>query len=122
MQKRPCSLHFRRRRVQYLSLRRLRTHLQQECSAPKRNVTLTALQALSTLNDPFVLRQCEHFAERLKAAGSTANNQVQMAFRLTLNREPTTGELRLMSNYARKHGLANACRVLLNSSEFFFVD
>jgi len=89
---------------------------------PKRNITLTALQALSTLNDPFVLRQCEHFAERLKAAGSTANDQVQMAFRLTLNREPTTGELRLMSNYARKHGLANACRVLLNSSEFFFVD
>src|SRR5207302_1183506 len=89
---------------------------------PKRNVTLTALQALSTLNDPFVLRQCEHFAERLKAAGSTANNQVQMAFRLTLNREPTTGELRLMSDYARKHGLANACRVLLNSSEFVFVD
>ena len=90
--------------------------------APKRNVTLTALQALSTLNDPFVLRQCQHFAERLKAAGSTANNQVQMAFRLTLNREPTTGELRLMSDYARKHGLANACRVLLNSSEFVFVD
>jgi len=90
--------------------------------APKRNVTLTALQALSTLNDPFVLRQCEHFAERLKAAGSTANNQVQMAFRLTLNREPTTGELRLMSDYARRHGLANACRVLLNTSEFVFVD
>ena len=89
---------------------------------PKRNVTLTALQALCTWNDPFVLRQCEHFAERLKAAGSTANNQVQMAFRLTLNREPTTGELRLMSDYAGKHGLANACRVLLNSSEFVFLD
>jgi len=89
---------------------------------PKRNVTLTALQALSTLNDAFVVRQCEHFAERLKAAGSTTNDQVQMAFRLTLNREPTTGELRLMSNYARKHGLANACRVLLNSSEFVFLD
>ena len=32
---------------------------------PKRNVTLTALQALATLNNQFVVRQCEHFAERL---------------------------------------------------------
>src|SRR3954447_15301872 len=39
LRKRPCSLHFRRRRVQYLSLRRLCTHLQQECSARQRNVT-----------------------------------------------------------------------------------
>src|SRR6185295_2948806 len=29
---------------------------------PRRSVTLTALQALSTLNDAFVVRQCEHFA------------------------------------------------------------
>ena len=88
----------------------------------KRNVTLTALQALSTLNNPFVVRQCEHFAERLKASTPTASDQVRMAFRLALNREPTEVELRLMSNHAQKHGLANTCRVLVNSSEFVFID
>jgi len=88
----------------------------------KRNVTLTALQALSTLNNPFVVRQCEHFAERLKTSARTTNDQIRMAFRLALNREPMPAESRLMSDYARKHGLANACRVLVNSSEFVFID
>src|SRR5207247_10326473 len=32
----------------------------------KRNVTITALQALATLNNPFVLKQCEHLATRLQ--------------------------------------------------------
>jgi len=32
---------------------------------PKRNTTLTALQALSLLNDSFVIRQCEHLAAKL---------------------------------------------------------
>jgi hypothetical protein len=32
----------------------------------RRNTTLTALQALATLNNPFVLKQCEHFAARLQ--------------------------------------------------------
>jgi hypothetical protein len=88
----------------------------------KRNVTLTALQTLATLNNPFVVRQCEHFAERLKASAKTADDQVRMAFRLSLNREPTPAETRLMSNHVQKHGLANFCRVLVNSSEFVFID
>src|SRR2546430_13982473 len=33
---------------------------------PKRNTTLTALQALSLLNNPFVLRQSEHLAARVE--------------------------------------------------------
>jgi hypothetical protein len=41
---------------------------------------------------------------------------------LSLNRPPTREESRMMLAYARKHGLANACRVLVNSSEFVFVD
>ena len=88
----------------------------------RRSVTLTALQALSTLNDAFVVRQCEHFAERLKTAASTTQEQVRMAFRLALHRPPSKEELLLFSNYASKYGLANACRVLVNSSEFLFVD
>ena len=34
---------------------------------PKRNTTLTALQALALLNNPFMVRQAEHFAARLEA-------------------------------------------------------
>ena len=33
---------------------------------PRRNTTLTSIQALALLNNPFVVRQAEHFAERLR--------------------------------------------------------
>jgi len=81
---------------------------------PRRTTTLTALQALATLNDAFVLKQCEHLAGR---AGS-----VEAAFRLTLGREPGQEEARRMRDYAARHGLVNVCRLLVNSNEFWFVD
>ncbi len=90
--------------------------------APKRNVTLTALQALSTLNNPFVLRQCEHFAARLQLESANLSKQVELAYRLALSRPPRPNEASLLAAYARKHGLANVCRLLLNSSEFVFID
>ena len=33
--------------------------------SPKRNASVTALQALAMLNDRFIVRQCEHFAARV---------------------------------------------------------
>src|SRR6185436_6143568 len=35
------------------------------CLVPRRNATLTALQALSMLNNAFILRQSEQFARRV---------------------------------------------------------
>ena len=35
---------------------------------------------------------------------------------------PLSGELKSLNAHARKHGLPSACRVLLNSTEFIFVD
>ncbi len=89
---------------------------------PKRNTTLTALQALATLNNPFVLRQCEHFAERLRRLSPDATAQIEAAYQLALCRKPTIEESQALAAYAQKHGLANACRVIFNSTEFMFVD
>jgi preprotein translocase subunit Sss1 len=89
---------------------------------PRRNTTLTALQALSTMNNPFVLRQCEHFAERLQEMISEVRQQIEAAFLLALARKPTDEEVKALAAYAQKHGLANACRLLLNSNEFCFID
>jgi hypothetical protein len=88
----------------------------------RRNTTLTALQALATLNNPFVLRQCEHFAARLEKLSPDVGAQIESAYRLALSRTPTPEEKERLTAYAQKHGLANACRVLLNSTEFMFVD
>ncbi len=88
----------------------------------RRNVTVTALQALATLNHPFVIRQCEHFAERLQQSAATLDGQIEQAYRIALNRKPTSEELQMMGRYAARHGLVNACRLLVNSNEFMFID
>ena len=88
----------------------------------KRTVTVTALQALATLNNPFVLKQCEHFVRRLEHERPTLDAQITRAFELALSRSPTKSERSRFVDYANKHGLANACRILFNASEFLFID
>jgi hypothetical protein len=91
-------------------------------NTPVRNTTLTALQALALLNDPFVVRQAEYFANRVEKMSDTVEGQVEAAYRLALGRPPRAGERMALAGYARKHGMANACRVLFNANEFVFID
>ena len=89
---------------------------------PVRNASLTALQALSMLNNKFTVRQSEHLATRAASVSGDLSQQIEVAFRFALLRKPTDRERAALTEYARQHGLANACRVLLNSNEFLFVD
>jgi hypothetical protein len=90
---------------------------------PVRSSSVTPLQALALLNDRFMVRQAEHFAARVeREAGSERGAQVQRAYLLALGRAPSEREQTLLSAYARRHGLAAACRVVLNLNEFVFVD
>ncbi|HJT33125.1 MAG TPA: DUF1553 domain-containing protein, partial [Pirellulales bacterium] len=103
---------------------------------PTRNTSVTALQALAMLNDHFMVRQCEHFAERLKSEGegelvqsdgtrsvpATLADQIRRMYQLALGRDPTEQESTAVAEYASRHGLANACRLILNSNEFMFVN
>jgi hypothetical protein len=91
-------------------------------NTPVRNTTLTALQALALLNDPFMVRQAEHFADRVRRASDQPSRQIQTALRLAFGREPSDDEGTALTAYAAKHGLANACRLLFNTNEFVFVD
>ena len=89
---------------------------------PTRTSSVTALQALSMLNNRFVIRQSEHFAARLASISPAVERQIQSAFELALGRQPSAKESTALASYAQKHGLPNACRLLLNSNEFMFVD
>jgi hypothetical protein len=90
--------------------------------APIRNTSITALQAAAMLNDPFLVRQCEHLGQRLAELKPEMSDQLDMAFQLLFGRSPETAEIDAVVSYAAKHGMANACRVLLNTNEFLFVD
>ncbi len=89
---------------------------------PVRNVTTTALQALATLNDAFVIRQAEQLAVRLAKERPDVAGQIDRAYELCLQRAPDSREQEKLTAHARKHGLASACRVLFNSNEFMFLD
>jgi hypothetical protein len=90
---------------------------------PDRNRSITPIQALNLLNSQFVNRQAGFFAERVEreAASDDIEDQVRQAVRLALSRAADDEELRALSDLARKYGLKQVCRVLLNANEFVFL-
>jgi hypothetical protein len=92
-------------------------------ATPRRSVTTTPLQALTLLNDKFVEHHAERFADRLKrAAPDDAAAQVRRAYAISLARHPSVDELESAQRFVAQNGLAQFCIVLLNSSEFLYVD
>jgi hypothetical protein len=89
---------------------------------PRRNTTLTVLQSLAMLNNALFVRQAEHFAQRVRQMADEPREQITAAYRLALSRPPRDDELQLLVDYAAQYGLASACRLILNSNEFAFVD
>jgi hypothetical protein len=98
-----------------------------DCADPsmivdKRNETVTALQALALLNNKLVLSMSRHTALRIAAGSPDETTQIDSVFRLALGRFPSADERESLIEYARQHGLSQACRVILNLNEFAFVD
>ena len=90
---------------------------------PRRSVTTTPLQALSLMNNSFVLRQARHFAERLRReSGDDVSRRVNLAYRLALGRPPGPAEVSRASVLARDHGMQYFCWVLLNANEFMYLE
>jgi hypothetical protein len=90
--------------------------------APTRGASFTALQALSLLNNPFMVRMSERIAARVEAACPDPAGRVDALYRLVLGRAPVDAERATVSAFVERRGLANGARLLLNSSEFIFVE
>jgi hypothetical protein len=91
--------------------------------APKRNSSITPLQALNLLNSRFLVQQSGFLAERVRQeAGSNAAAQIRRAFWLALQREPDANESSGAVELVRMHGMTAFCRALLNANEFVFVE
>jgi hypothetical protein len=91
-------------------------------NVPVRNTTLSALQALALLNDPFMLRQADHFADRVRRSSPDIKQQIEAAYCLALGRPPSSSERTAFASYACRFGLASACRLIFNMNEFVFID
>ena len=92
-------------------------------AAPTRNVTTTPLQALSLLNNPFVLRMAGRMAEHItRRTGDNIDAQVTRAWQLAIQRDPDPREKRLSVDLVRQHGLATLCRGLFNINDFVIIE
>jgi hypothetical protein len=90
---------------------------------PRRAVTTTPLQALSLLNNVFVLQMSHYFAERVTGRGEGDTDlQVRQVWQLAIGREPNDYERQLSVELVETHGLAVLCRGLFNANEFVIVD
>jgi hypothetical protein len=89
---------------------------------PKRNISITPLQALNLLNSEFLIDQAKRFAERLESsAGNDTKGQMELAFQLAFGRTPDAKESSASEQLILQHGLAVFCRALYNSNEFLSV-
>lgn len=92
-------------------------------TAPRRQVTTTPLQALSLLNNEFVLEAAEKLAERsAKEAGPDPEQQIERMWMLTLGRRPDDRERELSVQLVKQHGGVALGRALFNSNEFVVVE
>lgn len=99
-----------------------------DCADPsqrvdKRNESVSPAQALTMLNNGFMVTQAAQFAKRVKKeAGPAVPAQVERAWRLAFGHAPSAGDTIKLSAFAKERGLANLCRLILNLNEFVFVD
>jgi hypothetical protein len=86
-----------------------------------RYVSTVPTQALTLMNDDFVIRQAQLFADRLqKEAGNDVAKQIDLAYRLTLTRPPTAKELSIATDMIGSSSLVDFTNVMLNLSEFLY--
>jgi hypothetical protein len=91
-------------------------------ATPRRGVTTTPLQALSLLNNAFMERNAEAWAQRLASATSDVPGQVVEAYQQAFARVPTDDERTFGAGFIAEHGLAQFCLVLFNTNEFVYID
>lgn len=103
-------------------------------SAPKRQITNTAPQALALFNGEFVANQSRYFAERaIREAGDDPTKQIDLMFRLALARRPKSEETQKLVTFMEQESgqdsragkvaaLTRVARVIFNSNEFAFTD
>lgn len=96
-------------------------HPDMNVTAGARNVSTVPTQALTLLNNPFVLSQARLLADRVSAEASDAYAQVNAAYRIALSRPATEAEARIGVDLITKHSLTSFTHVVLNLDEFIYM-
>ncbi len=94
----------------------------QNQTAAARNVSTVATQALTLMNNEFVLNQARVFADRLeRAAPGDVDRQVDLAYRIALTRPPAPDEAEIARDLVSAQSLVDLTHVMLNLNEFLYL-
>lgn len=93
----------------------------QTITCGRRTVSTVATQALTLLNNEFVLDQSQRFAARLQAMSADRNEQLRLAYELALGRPPNAEELTVAREFLNANQMGDLTHVLLNLSEFLYM-
>ena len=96
-------------------------HPDMNVTAGARHVSTVPTQALTLLNNPFVLGQASRFAARIKTTASDPAAQVQAAYRIALARAATPQELAIGADLIKSQSLESFAHVVLNLDEFLYI-
>ena len=111
----------------------------QNVTTERRNISTVPTQALTLLNNEFVLQQARYLAQRvMREAGADQAARVRLLYRITLSRQPTerelAGDLEFLGkeqqleasnagdSSADERALANLAHVMLNINEFVYIN
>ncbi|HWB98993.1 MAG TPA: DUF1553 domain-containing protein, partial [Bryobacteraceae bacterium] len=94
----------------------------QNLSCSRRDASTVPTQALTLLNDEFVLKQAELLAGRVaEAAPGDPEKQIEVAYQIALNRPPRPEERSVARAFLAQHKLVDLTHVLLNLNEFLYL-
>ncbi|MFN7926189.1 MAG: PSD1 and planctomycete cytochrome C domain-containing protein [Bryobacteraceae bacterium] len=94
----------------------------QNVSCGRRNVSTVPTQALTLLNNEWVLKQASLFADRIATeAPGGAEKQLERAYQLALSRLPSEAERKAGLEFLSKNKLSDLAHVLLNLNEFVYM-
>ncbi len=89
-------------------------------ATPQRSISNTPVQALTLLNNGFVMKQSERLAARLANEAATPEARIKRAHQILYGREPSVKELDAGLTFSRQHGMSAYARVLFNTNEFIY--
>jgi hypothetical protein len=96
-------------------------HPDMNVTAGARNVSTVPTQALTLLNNPFVLSESGLFAKRIKEQSSDPKSQVDLAYRLAVARPATPAEISVGTDLIAAQSLEAFAHVVLNLDEFLYM-
>ena len=96
-------------------------HPDMNVTAGARHISTVPTQALTLLNNPFVLSEAALFADRVRRQVTAPRAQVDLIYRIALARPPNEREMAIGTGLIAKQSLEALTHVVLNLDEFLYL-